>query len=994
MSRRPNDTPDAPGGREEISPPCDKTDILQNECTAFMRLFELSSEAIVIEDREGRRLACNPKARALFGEVEPGLEPAFQCNPIDRERLLAELDANGRVDGFEARLLCSAEGSVPVTINAATIPLGDDTAIMCAITDNRGIVAAKSALKHSEDRFRTVFLNSPEGLFLLNTDNVIIDCNQSAANLYGAPREEMCGITPDSFSPQHQPDGNESAVLVERHMTQAMEGGPQRFAWRFMAADGSMKDCDISITPIELGGEKMVLGSVHDLTEQLLAQKQLRLDEIRFEALYTLSRMIDEPESAILDYALEAGVRITESAIGYIYLLSEDETELTLHAWSKNVMPRCKVASYPDAYKVAETGLWGEAVRRRKPVITNDYERAPERRGCPEGHVPIVKHMNVPVMDSERIVLLAGVGNKSGDYTDEDVRQLTLLMEGMWNLIRRKQANEALLRARDELEARVAERTAALTAANERLSLATEAGGLGVWEWDLATNELVWDKRMFKIFATPPEEFSGLYDAWAGRLHPKDRERAERELAQALEDGSRFDNEFRIVLPDGNVRTIEAKALVRTDADGKPLSLTGTNRDVTEQRRIERGLRRTERIIANAPDLISLVDEDDRYVLVNDSYLKTFSKSRDQIEGKRLDEILGPTNYQTFSRPNLQRARRGEPASFEAWMHFSDGSRRFMAVTYYLVPAGDEGREYVAIHSRDVTSMREAEEDRQRVFELSLDMLCIAGFDGWFIKLNPAWTATLGWSEEDLMSRPWLDLVHPDDLEHSIEVIAKLMGDEPAFRFENRCQCKDGSWRWLSWNAYPDRGRQRIYAVARDVTEQKQMIEQLGTLASTDPLTGAANRRTFFERARAELDRTRRYNGTLAMLMIDIDHFKEINDTHGHDAGDMVLVELVECCRKTLRTSDIFARIGGEEFAAVLVQTDAKAARLTAERLRQAIERLKVETGRAVITFTVSVGLALHPSGDATVESVLKQADQCLYTAKQTGRNKVVWKIE
>ena len=994
MSRRPTDKPDRPGRQGETSLPCDGIDALRNECTAFIRLFELSSEAIVIEDRDGRRLACNARARALFGDVEPGLAPAFQCNPLDRERLLAELDAKGRVDGFEARLLCSEKGSVPVTINATSIPLGDDTAILCAITDNRGVVAAESALKHSEDRFRTVFLNSPEGLFLLSTDNVILDCNQSAADLYEMPREEMLGVTPNGFSPRHQPDGQESAALVELYMAQALKDGPQRFPWRFITAGGSVRDCDVSITPIRLGGEKMVLGSVHDLTEQLLAQQKLRLDEIRFEALYTLSRMIDDPESAILDYALEAGVRITESSIGYIYLLNEDETELTLHAWSKNVMPSCNVTSYPDVYKVEDTGLWGDAVRRREPVITNDYEHDPGKRGTPEGHIPILRHMNVPLTDGERIVLLAGVGNKGSDYTDEDVRQFTLLMEGMWNLIRRKQANEALLRAHDELEARVAERTAALTAANERLSLATEAGGIGVWEWDLVTSELVWDKWMFKIFATAPEDFGGCYDDWARRLHPEDRERAENEVAQALKEGNRFDHEFRIVLPGGDVRIIEAKALILKDENGRPLSLTGTNRDVTEQRRNERGLLRAKSIIANAPDLISLVDEDDRYVLVNDSYLKTFSRSRDQIEGKRQDEILGLMNYQTFSRPNLQRARRGEPASFEAWMHFPDGSRRFMAVSYYPVPAGDEGREYVAIHSRDVTSMREAEEDRQRVFELSLDMLCITGFDGWFIKLNPAWTATLGWSEEELMSRPWLDLVHPDDLEHSIEVTSKLMGDEPTFRFENRCQCKDGSWRWLSWNAYPDRVRERIYAVARDVTEQRKMIEQLGTLASTDPLTGAANRRTFFERARAELDRVRRYDGTLAMLMIDIDHFKDINDTHGHDAGDHVLKELVECCRKTLRTSDIFARIGGEEFAAVLVQTDAKAARLTAERLRQAIASLKVDTARTVISFTVSVGLALLPSKDATVESVLKQADKCLYTAKQTGRNKVVWMIE
>ncbi len=133
------------------------------------------------------------------------------------------------------------------------------------------------------------------------------------------------------------------------------------------------------------------------------------------------------------------------SRIGYLAFMSEDETVLTMHSWSKSAMDRCTVRDLTRHYPVASTGLWGEAVRQRRPIITNDYETPDTlKKGCPPGHVKISRHMNVPVFDGSRIVAVAGVGNKDGDYDESDVRQLTLLMQGMWRLIQRKRDLAAL----------------------------------------------------------------------------------------------------------------------------------------------------------------------------------------------------------------------------------------------------------------------------------------------------------------------------------------------------------------------------------------------------------------------------------------------------------------------------------------------------------------------------------------------------------------------
>jgi len=167
------------------------------------------------------------------------------------------------------------------------------------------------------------------------------------------------------------------------------------------------------------------------------------------------------------------------------------------------------------------------------------------------------------------------------------------------------------------------------------------------------------------------------------------------------------------------------------------------------------------------------------------------------------------------------------------------------------------------------------------------------------------------------------------------------------------------------------------------------MHEQLLELALTDPLTGVFNRRAFLERAEGELARTRRTGRPLSALMCDIDHFKRINDTHGHAAGDEALKRFAACCRAHLRVSDVLGRLGGEEFAILLPETGAGEAVLVAERLREAVAGLEVESEEARFGLTVSIGATAFLCGADTVDRALARADEALYRAKTGGRNRV-----
>jgi diguanylate cyclase (GGDEF)-like protein len=166
-------------------------------------------------------------------------------------------------------------------------------------------------------------------------------------------------------------------------------------------------------------------------------------------------------------------------------------------------------------------------------------------------------------------------------------------------------------------------------------------------------------------------------------------------------------------------------------------------------------------------------------------------------------------------------------------------------------------------------------------------------------------------------------------------------------------------------------------------------LAQIYRIATTDPLSRTLNRRAFFERGQMEIDRARRYSGSLALLMLDIDHFKEINDRFGHLVGDQVIASLSDLCRDSLRSSDLFGRIGGEEFAIVLPDTDLAAATMVSERLRVAIEN-HIETSSGTLRVTISLGTVQLRQNERLLQELIGRADVCLYAAKRSGRNRVV----
>jgi diguanylate cyclase (GGDEF)-like protein/PAS domain S-box-containing protein len=263
-------------------------------------------------------------------------------------------------------------------------------------------------------------------------------------------------------------------------------------------------------------------------------------------------------------------------------------------------------------------------------------------------------------------------------------------------------------------------------------------------------------------------------------------------------------------------------------------------------------------------------------------------------------------------------------------------------------------------------------------------MVCATDPDGYLTRVNPAFEQTLGYSSEELLSQALTHFVHPDDVARTREELEAVIAGQASVAFEIRCRCKDGGYKWLHWNAVPDPSGSRIYAVARDVTAQKQLEAQLAEAALRDPVTGIPNRRHLERVLDLAGDETR----STAVLVLDLDHFKQVNDTFGHSTGDLVLKQFAELLQAHMRPTDIACRFGGEEFVAVMNGVSRVTALQRAQAICEAVRR--VDFLGMGTRLTVSVGVAVAPDEGPSARAVLPLADAAMYAAKRLGRDRVM----
>ncbi len=290
----------------------------------------------------------------------------------------------------------------------------------------------------------------------------------------------------------------------------------------------------------------------------------------------------------------------------------------------------------------------------------------------------------------------------------------------------------------------------------------------------------------------------------------------------------------------------------------------------------------------------------------------------------------------------------------------------------------------------------------QHLIDHTSDLIAVMGIQGKLHCANNAWLTTLEFTSEDLPYITMSDLVHPEDLRRWQTCIQQTLTGRRMARFDLRLLTRSGKTIYLdgSCDARLEGGRPvEIYSIARDATARKLVEREnaeyqrkleaanatLQTLSITDGLTHLYNRRFLQQRLEEEFQRALRYESSLVVLLLDVDHFKKFNDTYGHLAGDQILIQVGEHLTASARTTDLIARYGGEEFAAILPGIDLEGGLALAERIRSSIEY--GPWGQKPIT--VSIGAACISSMMSDPAELLQLADEALYSSKQQGRNRV-----
>lgn len=338
------------------------------------------------------------------------------------------------------------------------------------------------------------------------------------------------------------------------------------------------------------------------------------------------------------------------------------------------------------------------------------------------------------------------------------------------------------------------------------------------------------------------------------------------------------------------------------------------------------------------------------------------------------------------------------------------------------LPASSEPQTYLLVIVSDISiqramedALRESEELFRLAFENANVGMCLVALNGRFMKVNQRMCDIFGYTPTEFESMEVNDITHPDYKYMIHQLLERVVnGAQEHFMYEKKYLHKTGHalWGQISSSLARDANGIPLYLIShvQDITERKRAEDALRQakaeleaknqelyqayvreqlLARTDTLTGINNRRYFFEVAVHEFNAAVRYGHPLTAIMFDIDHFKELNDTYGHQAGDDMLRNLAQLTRQQLRSADILARYGGEEFIILLPYTNAKQACLVAERIREQVVAFKLTVGADEIGITLSLGVAEFDPQTDNLDKLIQRADQAMYEAKNSGRNRV-----
>lgn len=540
----------------------------------------------------------------------------------------------------------------------------------------------------------------------------------------------------------------------------------------------------------------------------------------------------------------------------------------------------------------------------------------------------------------------------------------------------------------------------ALRESQERFRRALSSAGEGVWDWDLQTGVVYYSSRFKQLLGYSPDDAAfrsrfRLRDC----LHPEDRRRVLAAVHQSLTRKAPFNLQYRMRRCDGSYAWFHGVG--STSEAGGRRHFAGAIRDITEMRQAQQALRDSDlkfrAVFEQTYEMVGLLDTHGTLCEVNHAALTFIDAQRSQVLGRPFWETewwRHDEQMQSRLRESIARAVSGETVSYEAGHVNSRGGYR--VIDFRLRPiTGEDGKvAWVVAEGRDITLKKKAEEQQRlaaTVFESSRDAIIVTDINSVILAVNGAFTKVTGYDAATAVGMRASVLNSGRQDATFYEAMWRDIHTMGSWRGEIWNRRKDGAIypAWLSITAVRDAdGTASHYiGISTDLTEFKQAEEHIRHLAYHDPLTGLANRTLLADRAGQAFAVAQREGKQAAVVFVDVDNFKTINDSLGHSAGDALLKAIADRIRGVMRESDTVARIGGDEFVILVADPAPSGVAHIANRLL-ALCTEPYHIGGHSLTVTLSMGIALFPIDGLTFEVLLQHADTAMFGAKHAGRNR------
>ncbi|MBD9415111.1 EAL domain-containing protein [Pseudomonas sp. PDM16] len=552
------------------------------------------------------------------------------------------------------------------------------------------------------------------------------------------------------------------------------------------------------------------------------------------------------------------------------------------------------------------------------------------------------------------------------------------------------------------------EQEQALRDSRERLTLALESANLGTWDWHIPSNMLYGSERAASLHGLPPEPYHGEFAHFFQHVPEADRSIMRKAYRDAVNGVQReYQVTYRTRLENGDMRYLESTAKLYRDNHGEPLRMAGILMDITERVQREQRLASSEEKFVTLfqaspePICVSRV-RDGAFIEVNPSFCQTFGWQPQEIVGRSAPElgfwVDESQRTQLFAKLSQEQNLSNEVARFRTQSGRELScvvSSRFIRVDRQLC---------ITTTFRDITERQAAEaalkasqEKFAKAFHSSPDAITITERDsGRYIEVNEGFCRLTGYRPDEVIGHSAFELnvwAYPEERARMVELV---LNEGRAYHLEMHGQHRDGSIKLVEVSVEPIELNNMpcLLLNARDISELKEAQAQVRHLAYHDPLTNLPNRALLMDRLTQQIALLKRHNLHGALLFLDLDHFKHINDSLGHPVGDAVLKMVTARLEASVRLEDTVARLGGDEFVVLISGLEGsrtevnRQVRQVAEKLRGLLAEPMLLDGHR-LQVTPSIGIALLPDHGDNPTDLLKRADIALYRAKDSGRNTI-----